>query len=438
LVMIIPRGVPQSEVDRAARRGVAVLIGAQVVGGLGLASGVAVGALVAADLFADPSMSGVPFAVSIAGTAIATIPVFEYMRRAGRRRGLRLAWLVGALGAALVAVSAVTRSIPLMILGMGLFGVAATGNDAARFAAADMSVRRGRAIGIVVFATTFTAIVGPNLMGPAASAAAAVDVARTSGPFILSAVVFAAAALVLHRFLRPDPLAIRARLDASTPDEPGQFQSSLEAAPRLQGAESHRGRGVGVATMAIVNFAMVFAMTAAPAELNSAGHGLTIIGLVVSIHITAMFAPSALSGWLCDRVGAKAVIFVASIALMISGLFIASSEPGASPGHGHLLEPSILTIGLILLGAGWNFGYVAGSTLLGVGASADTQVHDQGVAEVVRAIAALGGALAAGIVLAGYGLVGIGAVTIASAVPVLIIAKPPRHRRSMVDELARA
>jgi MFS family permease len=437
--MSVSFGSSAAGVERAAQRGMLVLIGAQVVGGMGLASGVAVGALIASDLLRDPAMAGVPFAASIAGTTIAALPLFVYMRRAGRRAGLRLGWLGGAFGSACVVAATIARSVPLLLVGMVLFGCANAASDAARYAAGDLAIRRGRAMGILVFATTLTAIVGPNLLGPAGDAATLAGLPGNVGPFLVSAVAFGGAAFALHRLLRPDPLVVRAWRAVPTAGQ-GSSAIGVSASVPPPGRISSTGGSawaVGVATlaMAVANFAMIFAMTAAPAQLGMAGHGLTVIGLIVSLHIGAMFAPSPLSGWLSDRIGPSAVVLIAALAIGASGPLIAASGTSfGGAGHDHLgqvhaMDPTVLTLGLVILGVGWNFAFIGGSALLGEGPASEAQLRAQGVAEVVRGIAALVGALVSGVVLALAGLAGIGVVTLGTAVPLFALATIEPIRR---------
>jgi hypothetical protein len=336
------------------------------------------------------------------------------------------------------------RSVPLLLVGMILFGCANAASDAARYAAGDLAIRRGRAIGVLVFATTLTAIIGPNFLGPAGNAATLAGLPGHVGPFLVSAVVFGGAALVLDRLLRPDPLVIRAWRASSAAvgasSGPDRSPSASPPGGTTSPIDPSWAFGVGTFAMAVANFAMIFAMTAAPAELGMAGHNLTVIGLVVSLHIGAMFAPSPVSGWLSDRIGPAAVILIAALAIAVSGPLIAAGGASmggsehAHPGHSHSMDPTVLTLGLVFLGAGWNFAFIGGSALLGQGATSEAQLRAQGVAEMVRGIAGLAGALVSGVVLAQAGLGGIGVVTLGSTVPLFVLASIEPARRLLATE----
>jgi MFS family permease len=408
------------DVDSDARRALRTLIAAQVIGGMGLASSVTVGALIAADLLAAPALVGLPFAASVAGTTAVALPLFVYMRRSGRRPALRLAWLVGALGALAVFASTGWRSTPLLLIGMVLYGCANAASDAARYAASDLAVRRGRAMGGVVFASALTAIIGPNLLGPADHIAVGWNLPAHAGPFLLSALTFTGAAFVLDRRLRPDPLVIRERLAALEKPEDSeavqQSASSLGSRARTVGGSGTVS--LGLFAMTAVNFAMVGAMTGTPADLDRAGHDLSLIGVVVSLHIAAMYAPSPLTGWLADRIGPGAVVALAAVITAVAGLVIAASSTSGHVEHA-TTEVGIVTTGLVLLGVGWNFGYIGGSALLG---GESGSVFVQGVGELLRGTAALIGALLAGPALTWAGLPGIGIAISATGFTLLLVS----------------
>ena len=124
------------------RRTVAVLSGAQVLGGVGVGAGVAVGGLIAASLANSDSAAGLAQTASTLGAAVAAVPLSRLMNRRGRRRGLAAGLMVGALGAAVVLVASVARSLPLLLVGTFLFGTASATGLQARYAAG----RRGAGV----------------------------------------------------------------------------------------------------------------------------------------------------------------------------------------------------------------------------------------------------------------------------------------------------
>src|SRR5205823_12484550 len=158
--------------------------------------------------------SGLPVAIAALGAALASLPIARAMGRFGRRPGLVLGYGLGVVGSALGMAGVLTRSFPLLLLGMALFGVGNTSNLLARYAAADVSpgAQRGRAIGLVVWGSTAGSVIGPNLLGPAAVAGGLLALPVVGSPFLIGLGGFGLAAMLVCGLLRPDPLAIARRL----------------------------------------------------------------------------------------------------------------------------------------------------------------------------------------------------------------------------------
>src|SRR5688572_24038760 len=200
-----------------ARRGMllATLFAAQVGGSTGFSMTLAVGAIMAAAITGTNTWSGLPVAVSSLGAALASWPLSRLMSRLGRRReGLALGYTLAVVGAALGIAGMLVRSFTLFLAGMTLFGAGSTSNLLARYAAADVSPgsQRGRAMGLIVWGSTVGAIIGPNLMVPAARLGALVGISSVASSFFISVTAFGTAAILIQAFLRPDPLAVARRL----------------------------------------------------------------------------------------------------------------------------------------------------------------------------------------------------------------------------------
>lgn len=168
------------------RRTNAVLIASQILGGLGVATGIALAAVLATEVSGTEALSGLAPTATVAGTALLSVPLAALMTARGRRPGLVLAYLIGALGAGVVVVAAVLGSFPLLLIGMAGFGAASSANLQARFAAADLAApeRRGRAISTVVWATTIGAVLGPNIAAPAGDSVSGLGIPQAAGPFL--------------------------------------------------------------------------------------------------------------------------------------------------------------------------------------------------------------------------------------------------------------
>src|SRR6266545_2571860 len=186
------------------RRTVRVLVGSQVLGGVGVSIGFAVGALLAEQISGSATLAGLATTASVLGSALAAVPLSRLMAVRGRRPGLALGYLIGAAGASLAAVAAALDAYWLLLVGMCLFGSSTTANLQARYAATDLAVpaRRARALGTVVWATTIGAVAGPNLSDPAGRTAEVLGLPALAGPFVWSGLAFVGGSLVVLALLR--------------------------------------------------------------------------------------------------------------------------------------------------------------------------------------------------------------------------------------------
>jgi MFS family permease len=387
------------------RRTLRVLVVAQLFGSLGQ-SAAAAGALLALDITGSESLASLPLALLVVGASAVVMPVSALSRRRGRRIGLTTALSLAAAGATGIVVAGVIESFMLLCAASVVFGAGNAAVMLARYAAADLSTpaTRGRAIGVVVFATTFGAVAGPNLLAPAGDVATALGLPALTGLFLFAVAALGLAALVLFAFLRPDPLQL-----ASASEEPASHAPPTVPLRRLLATSP---AVTGLATVVTVNFVMVAVMAMAPVHMDGHGHGLSTIGLVVSLHVAGMFAPSPLTGWLTDRLGPLPVAGAGAALLAVAGILAATAGEGIVP----------LGAGLALLGVGWNAGLIAGSTLL---ASSVPLVHRprvEGAGELSMGIGAATATALAGPVVggAGYATLAIaGAVAAAALGPFL-------------------
>jgi MFS family permease len=169
----------------------------------------------------------------------------------------------------------------------------------------------------------------------------------------------------------------------------------------------------GLATVVVANFVMVAVMAMAPVHLHDHGHGLQFVGLVVSLHVAGMFAPSPVTGWLTDRLGPLAVAGGGATLLIAAGVLSAAS--GA--------QASTFALGLALLGVGWNASLIAGSALLASAVPVAQRPRVEGAGELSMGVAAASATAIAGPVVgvAGYAaLAAAGAVAAATLAPFLI------------------
>jgi len=409
---------PPSE---AQRRVVLVLVAAQVLGGVGVAAGVAVGALLMAALASD-ALSGVASSATVIGAALIAIPVSGVMQVNGRRPGLVLAYIVGLGGALVIVAGAWANSFPIALLGMIAVGGGTTATLQSRYAATDLATTsgRGQALSIVVWATTVGSVVGPNLVAPMGSVASKGGIPSLAGPFLLSAVAFGLAALTISFLLRPDPLltARTARLGetggkAATASEPG----SIREAPMLIRATPPAL--LGLAAVVLGHAVMVAVMSMTPVHLQHGGASLEVVGIVISVHIAGMYAASPLVGFMADRYGRHAVIIVGGLLLLASFVIAGTAGSHATTQIG---------IGLTVLGLGWSCALIAGSTLLTETIPVDARPSAQGAADLVMGFGGATTGLLAGVVVGvgSYALLTI--MTAAMIVPLVVVTASRQSR----------
>ncbi|GGM58477.1 tetracycline resistance protein [Dactylosporangium sucinum] len=403
---------PATDVPRLQRRTLGLLVSMQVVGGLGVASGVSVGALLAASM-AGPTAAGLAGSSAVIGAALIAIPATRLMRTGGRRPGLAFAYAAGALGALLVAAAVWWDSVPLLFTGTFLFGGSSAANLQSRYAAVDLAApdRRARHLSVVVWATTLGAVAGPNLAPWADRWLARFGVPEYGGPYLFSFVVFVLACLVLLVFLRPDPL-LTAR---SLSEVPGKSDSASRGVWRaaVRTVRASPGARVGVVSVAVGHVVMVGVMSMTPVHIGDYVHDhgdlLRVVGLVISIHITGMYALSPVIGWLADRFGRRPVILGGVGVLLLACLF--SGTAGDNTPR--------LSIGLALLGLGWGCTMVAGSTLLTESVPVEQRAGVQGLSDVVMGVAGASAGALAGVVVDLFGYPALTAVAAVGVVPLL-------------------
>ena len=367
------------------RRTLVVLVAAQLLSGAGLAAGVTVGALLAEDMLGSTALAGLPIALFTAGSAAAALLIGRVSARHGRRPGLALGYAAGALGGVGVVVAAAVDNVPLLLIGITVYGSGTATNLQARYAGADLAepAHRGRAVSIVLVATTAGAVAGPNLTGLTGDLAAGAGLPRLAGPFVLAAVAYALSAAVLFALLRPDPLLTAAALAADAAHHPSDGSTVTSTSRRVV--------TIAAGAMVLTQVAMVAIMTMTPVHLRAHGHDVDAVGLVIAVHVACMFLPSPLTGWLADRYGRYPVLVGAGVMLVAAGLVGAWADPGSV---------WLLALALGLLGLGWNLGLVGGTALVTDATALGDRARTQGAVDLTIALAGATGGLASGAVVA--------------------------------------
>jgi MFS family permease len=394
---------PAPVVDGVQRHVVRTLVVAQMLGGVGMSAGIAVGALLAEQVSGSPRWAGLGGTFQILGAALIAIPMSQVMAARGRRPGLVLGYLLATVGAIGLITSGLLGSFPLLLVASVLFGGATASNSQSRYAAADLAApsRRARDLSIVVWSTTVGSVVGPNLVGPSAPVAARLGLPPLTGPYVFSVVGLLLAIAVLALRLRPDPLLEARRRRVAAGDDSGPAHGSVSRGLRVvAGIPAAR---LGLLTLALGHGVMVSVMVMTPLHMAHGDAGLEVIGLVISIHILGMFAFSPLTGMAVDRFGGRAVAVLGSVILSTATLLASASPEGGS---------YILGLGLFLLGLGWSCTLVSGSTMLTAAVPAVERPGAQGASDLVMGLVAGAGGALAGVVVdrAGFTTLALGAL----------------------------
>jgi len=296
---------------------------------------IAINGLAGLSLAPNAALATLPVTCWVLGGAIATMPASFHMKRVGRQRGLTSGTLWGIGGALICALAIWLQSFWLLCAGALVWGTYNAYGQYYRFAAADIASPdfRATAISLVLAGGLVGGILGPttsrftvNLVGP-----------KFMGAYLVL-ILFAVATMVLLRFIRiPTP-------SASERSASGRPLREIAAQPKFLLAVFSAAIGYGV---------MNFLMTSTPIAMQVCGHPYGDAAFVISSHVVAMFAPSFVTGRLMRAFGvlpmmlAGAVLNVICIFIALAGVAVAN-----------------FWWSMVLLGVGWNFLYIGGTTLL--------------------------------------------------------------------------
>lgn len=364
-----------------------IVVISQMFGGAGLAAGITVGALLAEQMLGTNALAGLPAALFTLGSAGAALVVGRLSNRFGRRSGLAVGFITGGLGSAGVVLAAVLGSVPLLFLSLLIYGAGTATNLQARYAGTDLATKekRGTAVSIAMFSTTFGAVAGPNLVDVMGSFALSIGVPELAGPFILSAAAFLAAGIFLFIFLRPDPFIVSLKIN--------ELRQAAETEVITEPFYSNKKLIMtGAFIMVTTQIVMVAIMTMTPVHMGDHGHTLRAVGFVIGLHIAAMYLPSPLTGILVDKIGRPAMAVTGGLILLASGVVAATAS-----GESFLM----MNISLILLGLGWNFGLISGTALIVDASAPSTRAKTQGTVDVFIALGGAAGGAMSGMIVAG-------------------------------------
>ncbi|MCU4299006.1 MFS transporter [Brevibacterium permense] len=397
----------------------AKLITAQLLSGAGIASGYAVGGLLAEEITGQTSMAGFAQMSVILGAGLIAYPLAVLAGRSGRRKALTLGFGIGTLGAVVVLVGVALQLLPLFMLGMMMCGSSTASGLQARYAAVDLAdpSAAGRAMSLVVWATTVGSVLGPSFTAPGAHLGETLGMNGLAGPYLISMVAFALATLSASTLTKSVAAGTdhpgEPRLDdpdrdgeGTTEDKDGAASardsaatdnsttSTAEAAapPQMRLGEALRfalARPVPLFAMITIvagQMMMTNVMVMTPVHMDHQEFSLGAIGIVVSIHIAGMYALSPVFGWMADRWGSGVVIAGGA------GIFVLTIALGVIDAVAPESSMVLLSTALSLLGIGWSMFLIGGSSLLTASVPTHAKVPLQGASDSAMN---LGGALMA-------------------------------------------
>jgi MFS family permease len=389
----------------STKRNVALLTACQALLFTNNSTLIAINGLAGLALAPYAALATLPVTCWVLGGAIGTMPASLHMKRVGRQRGLTTGTLWGIVGALLCAAAIWAQSFWMLCFGTLVFGVYNAYGQYYRFAAADVASGdfKATAISLVLAGGLVGGVLGPtssrwtiDLLGPKFMAA------------YLALIGFAVITMLLLRLIRiPTPSA--AEQSAS-----GRALSAIAAQPKFIVAVLGGAIGYGV---------MNFLMVSTPIAMQACGHPYGDAAFVISSHIIGMFAPSFVTGPLIRRVGVLPVMFAgalfnfAAIAIALSGISVAQ-----------------FWWSLVLLGIGWNFLYIGGTTLLTETYRPEERAKAQGTNEqaifIMMAISSLTSGMT--VTSAGWERVNLFALPLVGTVAIAIVWYALRERSRKV------
>ena len=382
--------------DTRAKRNVAVLVLAQAILGSQMPMIFVIGGLAGQSLASNVCFATLPISLIVLGSMLSATPISALMQRYGRRAGFVVGAMGGAVGGAVGAYGLYIASFPIFLAGSFLTGIYMSAQGFYRFAAADTAsdAFRPKAISYVMAGGLVSAIIGPQLVKLTADA----YVVPFLGTYLAVIGVNVIGSLLFLFIDIPKP-PIPA-IDAPK----GRTRWELLTTPRIAVA----------VICAMVSYALMnLVMTSTPLAVVGCGFDKNIAADVVTGHVLAMFAPSFFTGHLIARFGVEKIMGLGIAILGLAGVVALAG----------VALPNFF-VALILLGLGWNFGFIGATTML-AGAHAP---HERGRMQGLNDLLVFGGvtlaSLASGGLMncsGGSAVQGWAAVNIAM-IPFLILA----------------
>ena len=323
--------------DRLAKRNVTVLVAAQAILGGQMPMIFVVGGLAGGMLTDNPCFATLPISLIVFGSMTTAPWLSPLMQKYGRKTGFFIGAIAGALGSAVSAYGLYVASFAIFLLGSYISGIYMSAQGFYRFAATDTASDsfRPKAISFVMAGGLISAILGPQLnklvqdssVVPFLGSYMAIIVLNVVGMFVF---------LLL-------------RLPKGTSKEPTATLAPRSRMQLLRDPSILVAIACGMVAYSLMNLVM----TSTPLAVVGCGLTKNNANDIVSAHVIAMFLPSFFSGHLINRFGVEKIMGAGLLILGSAGLVALSG-----------VELGNFYAALILLGVGWNFGFIGATTLL--------------------------------------------------------------------------
>ena len=321
--------------DRRARANVLRLAAAQSLAGANASVIFATGAILGATLANDPGYATLPISIFVVGMAAGTLPTGWISREHGRRAAFVIGTGCGAITGLLGALAVLIASFPLFCLATFVGGLYAAVAQSFRFAAADgaSAAFRPKAVSWVMAGGVFAGVLGPQLVNWTMD---------LWPPYLFAASYLAQSVVALVA------MAVLSGVDLPKPPP------SDRAAGRPLIEIVRQPRFLTAAACGVVSYALMnLVMTSAPLAMQICGHALSASNLAIQWHVVAMYGPSFFTGALIARFGTQRIV---ALGLAITAAAAITGLSGITVAH--------FWSALILLGIGWNFGFVGASAMV--------------------------------------------------------------------------
>lgn len=398
-------GTPGASV---VRRLTVVLFAGQSIASLAMIAAITVGPIAAIHLFGTTRWAGVPSTMYVLGSALGAYPAGWLMERYGRRFGLALGFLVGMVGAGLGALALIAFVPLLLFAAHAVMGMARGALDQGRFAAGDMVTQehRARAISWVVLGGTVGGIGGASLVSPSSHVATLWGFDVSAGPYLVGIILFIVGSVMTYLFLRPDPREIGRELAHN-------IKANLDRTPPRKFLQALRSHDIQTAIAAMIfgQVVMTTVMVMTPVQMTEhLHHTIDAVAIVIAAHVTGMYVTSVLTGRVADRLGHARTILIGAFLLILACVMAPFAD-----------DTLRLAVALFVLGAGWNFCFVAGSSLLTDSLRPNERARIQGTNDLLVGLVAASGSLGGGLAFESIGYGGIALVGITMAVGLFVV-----------------